>query len=126
MPHAVIRETPPRPQYERHRPEQTLLYQLVEQHYPEFVEFMAAQGRPLPLYIQQEFDAYLKCGRLEHGFLRIQRGNCHHEHLIAFRWPLLRVPAPAALVNPFTAQTRGFCPSCGARRMADDSKDAGG
>ena len=24
--------------YERHRPEQTLLYQLVEQHYPAFVE----------------------------------------------------------------------------------------
>lgn len=27
--------------YERHRPEQTLLYQLVERHYPEFARLMA-------------------------------------------------------------------------------------
>lgn len=25
-------------------------------------------GRPLPRYVQEEFEAYLKCGRLEHGF----------------------------------------------------------
>ena len=36
--------------YERHRPEQTLLYRLVEQHYPEFADAMAAQGKPLPAY----------------------------------------------------------------------------
>jgi len=28
----------------RHRPGQTLLYQLVQQHYPEFEALMAAQG----------------------------------------------------------------------------------
>jgi hypothetical protein len=38
--------------YQRHRPEQTLLYQLVEQHYPVFVDCMAGQGRPLPDYVQ--------------------------------------------------------------------------
>ena len=27
--------------YARHRPEQTLLYQLVEAHYPAFVEYLA-------------------------------------------------------------------------------------
>ncbi|HJW80953.1 MAG TPA: hypothetical protein VJ396_01815 [Acidiferrobacterales bacterium] len=31
--------------YERHRPEQTLLYQLVEQCYPAFVDQMVAHGR---------------------------------------------------------------------------------
>ena len=30
--------------YERHRPDRTLLYRLVEQHYPEFAEAMAAKG----------------------------------------------------------------------------------
>jgi hypothetical protein len=30
--------------YERHRPEQTLLYQFVEQYYPAFVDQLAAQG----------------------------------------------------------------------------------
>ena len=34
----------------RHRPEQTLLYQLVEQYFPELSELMAAQNRPLPGY----------------------------------------------------------------------------
>jgi len=31
---------------------------------------MAAQGKPLPWHVQPEFDDYLKCGRLEHGFMR--------------------------------------------------------
>ena len=56
------------PGYSRHRPERTLLYQLVEQHYPAFRELRAAADRPLPDFVQQEFDAYLKCGRLEAGF----------------------------------------------------------
>ena len=53
--------------YARHRPEQTLLYQLVEEHYPAFVALREAQGRPLPAYVQREFEDFLKCGRLEHG-----------------------------------------------------------
>ena len=52
--------------YERHKPEETLLYQLVEQHYPRLKVKMEEQGRPLPMHVQEEFDAYLKCGRLEH------------------------------------------------------------
>ena len=50
--------------YERHRPEQTLLYQLVEEYYPAFVAQLAAQGTQLPGYVQREFEDYLKCGRL--------------------------------------------------------------
>jgi hypothetical protein len=45
---------------------------------------MAMQGKPLPLHVEQEFADYLKCGRLEHGFLRVQCTGCHHEHLVAF------------------------------------------
>lgn len=55
------------PHYQRHRPEQTLLYRIVEEHSPAFVEQLATQGASLPGYIQREFDDYLKCGRLEHG-----------------------------------------------------------
>ena len=36
---------------------------LVEQHFPTFCDVRAAAGRPLPDYVQEEFDAYLKCGR---------------------------------------------------------------
>ncbi len=68
MHHALIKgRSPLSPPYQRHRPERTLLYQIVERHYPEFRNVMAAQGKPLPLHVQQEFADYLKCGRLEHG-----------------------------------------------------------
>ena len=57
------------PLYVRHRPERTLLYQLVDEYYPAFEALMAEQGRELPIYVQREFEDYLKCGRLEHGYI---------------------------------------------------------
>ena len=62
--------------YERHRPEHTLLYRLIEEHYPTLVEQLDTQGRSLPTHAHQEFEAYLKCGRLEHGFLRVAERLC--------------------------------------------------
>jgi hypothetical protein len=98
------------PPYVRHRPERTLLYQLVEEYYPAFKAHLAGQGADLPGYVQQEFEDYLKCGRLEHGFLRVRCDSCHAEHLVAFSWPLLRIHAFAAFVNPFTSQEARFLP----------------
>ena len=40
------------------------------------------QGKSLPLHVQQEFTDYLKCERLEHGFLRLRYESCHAEHLV--------------------------------------------
>ncbi len=42
------------------------------------------QGKELPGYVVREFEEYLKCGRLEHGFLRVRCESCHHEKLVAF------------------------------------------
>jgi len=53
--------------YERHRPERTLLYQLVEEYSPVFETQWAAEGRVLPDTVRREFEEYLKCGCLEHG-----------------------------------------------------------
>ena len=36
------------PGYFRHRPEETLLYRLIEEHYSAFVAAREAAGRPLP------------------------------------------------------------------------------
>ena len=88
--------------YDRHRPEQTLLYQLIERHWPEFQSHLRETGSFLPRHVTREFEEYLACGRLEHGFLRVRCEGCHHEHLVAF-----------------SCKRRGFCPSCGARRMAE-------
>ena len=61
--------------YQRHRPEQTLLYRIVEEYYPQFVDLMARQGRPLPDYVQQEFEDYLRCGRCG---TRLPSGRLRH------------------------------------------------
>ncbi|MCP4289644.1 MAG: hypothetical protein GY792_35355, partial [Gammaproteobacteria bacterium] len=41
---------------------------IIERHYPDFLAAMEAQDRPLPGYAQDEFEAFLQCGRLEHGY----------------------------------------------------------
>ncbi len=84
-------------EYARHRPEQTFLYQLVEQYYPAFVAHLAARERTLPAPVQREFADYLKCGRLERGFLRVRCMDSHAERLVAFsckRRGLLRASCP--------------------------------
>ncbi len=53
--------------YQSHRPEQTLLYQIVDEYYPAFAALMAEQGKELPGYVQREFEEFLQCGRLEQG-----------------------------------------------------------
>ena len=88
--------------YERHRPEQTTLYRLVQQHAESFfAEVDAATGARLPQFVKDEFDAFLECGILAHGFLRLRCADCGHDKLVAF-----------------SCKRRGFCISCGARRMA--------
>jgi hypothetical protein len=65
---------------------------------------LAAEGKFLPDHVQQEFTDFLKCGLLEHGFLRFRCESCHHEKLMAF-----------------SCKKRGFCTSCVARRMVDSA-----
>ena len=92
------------PPYARHRPEETLLYQVIDDYYPDFIAQLQAEGRTLPRFVWREFEDYLKCGRLEHGFLRVRCTACHAEKLVAF-----------------SGRRRGFCASCGARRMVESA-----
>ena len=48
------------PAYERHRPEQTPLYALVEEHFPRFLERLDAEGVSLPHFVIEEFEAYIE------------------------------------------------------------------
>jgi hypothetical protein len=84
---AITDRSPISPPYKRHRPEQTLLYHIIERHYPAFRDMIAAhdcmdaggrathgafaEGKSLLLHVEQEFADYLKCGCLKHGFLRV-------------------------------------------------------
>ena len=71
------------PAYHRHRPEQTALYSIISEHYPHFVREIERVGGHLPGFVRQEFEDYLRCGLLEHGFLRVKCDGCLHEHLVA-------------------------------------------
>ncbi len=89
--------------YSRHRPEETTLYKIIQNNWLSFREQVERDtGYPLPDFVVKEFEGYLRCGILAHGFLRAQCESCHAEHLVAF-----------------SCKRRGFCPSCGARRMSE-------
>ena len=45
--------------YERHRPEHTLPYRLIEEPYPTLVEQLDPQGRSLPTHAHRELEAHL-------------------------------------------------------------------
>jgi len=78
------------------------LYRLVQQHVATFIaQSEGAAGADLPQFIKDEFDAFLECSILAHGLLRLRCGDCGHDKLVAS-----------------SCKRRGFCPSCGARRMA--------
>jgi PEP-CTERM motif len=71
--------------YERHRPEQNTLYRLVQQHAVSFIAHTEVSSEAeLPRFINDEFDAFLECGILAHGFLRLRCGECGHDKLC---WP---------------------------------------
>jgi hypothetical protein len=89
--------------YARHKPEETVLYKIVQGNWLGFQnQVIRDTGYPLPDFVIKEFEEYLRCGLLCHGFLRAQCESCLHEHLVAF-----------------SCKRRGFCPSCGGRRMSE-------
>jgi len=89
-------------EYARHEPEKTLLHRVVRQQLEPFLARAARSDQPAPRFIEQELRSYLRCGVLAHGFIRVHCDACGHDRLVAF-----------------SCKRRGFCPSCGGRRMAD-------
>jgi len=90
--------------YQRRQPEHTVLYRTIAAHLPTFLARTADEDGTggWPAFVRREFEAYLKCGRLEHGLLRAQCERCGDTTVVAF-----------------SCKGRGFCPSCGGRRMSE-------
>ena len=97
-------KSPSRFVYQRHKPEETDLYKIIEQNLGSFQSHLSNADISLPSFVHDEFRKYLRCGILNHGFLRVKCNDCRFEHLVAF-----------------SCKIRGFCPSCGARRMIETS-----
>jgi hypothetical protein len=88
--------------YQRHRPEQTALYQIVAANWHKFLE-RAQEAGGVPDFVKREFDAFLDCGILERGHVLIACPSCGFERAVAFS----------------CKRRGGICPSCMGRRMND-------
>ena len=94
------------PTYQPRDPSGTILYQVIAEHLETFLATLAADptAKGLPDYVREEFYAYLQCGILAHGFVRLGCDTCPHQMVLAF-----------------SCKKRGFCPSCAGRRMAQQA-----
>jgi hypothetical protein len=92
--------------YQPRDAERGVLYRVVDAHLDAFLDAAAEGpgGTRLPAFIEQEFRDFLTCGVLAHGFARLRCGECAFERLV-----------------PFSCKGRGFCPSCGGRRMTESA-----
>jgi hypothetical protein len=88
--------------YTPRSPEQTLLYRVVAEQLESFLSRARDTEQPAPRFIEQELRVYLRCGVLAHGFLRLHCDAYKLDRLVSF-----------------SCKRRGFCPSCGGRRMAE-------
>jgi Putative transposase/Transposase zinc-binding domain len=81
-----------------------VLYRTIAAHLPAFLARTAGEDGTggWPSFVRREFEAYLRCGRLEHGVLRVRCDRCGDTTVVGF-----------------SCRGRGFCPSCGGRRMSE-------
>ena len=88
--------------YQRRRPENTVLYRVIQDNLDDFMAQMADNDRTVPEFVQREFYEFMRCGRVEHGFVRVVCDSCRDEQVIGL-----------------SCKGRGWCPSCAGRRMAE-------
>ncbi len=89
--------------YERHRPEETVLYRVLQAEWKTFLSAMELADPPaLPAFVVSEVEAFLRCGILAHGLILARCRDCGWSRAVGF-----------------SCQRRGFCPSCIGRRMCD-------
>lgn len=89
--------------YRRHRPETTVLYEVVRDNLETLYGAIddGALAVRIPKHARKELEAYLGCGLLCRGFSRLRCSLCGVSRLLAF-----------------SCKRRGFCPSCLGRRMS--------
>jgi len=68
-------------EYRPRSPEQTVLYKTVASHINTFFAMAEGEGKHLPKYVHDEFEAYLRCGIHAYGFLRLKCDGCRSERL---------------------------------------------
>lgn len=87
--------------YQRRDVEATTLHRTVRENLATFL-LECAQAGGLPRFVARDFQRYLECGVLAHGFSRLVCSGCKEEVLVAY-----------------SCKGRGVCCSCNARRAHD-------
>ncbi|MEJ2388650.1 MAG: transposase zinc-binding domain-containing protein [Chromatiaceae bacterium] len=85
--------------YTRRRPENTILYRVVQQQLETYLTLAREDdwdGCSVPAYVEREFRQYLECGILAYGFARARCAECGHDFLVAFSC----YPQPETMKSP--------------------------
>ena len=93
--------------YSRRRPQDTVCYRVIQDWWDTFKRDREQECREIPEYIEKEIEAFLECGILAYGFLRIQCQSCRHANVVAF-----------------SCKKRGLCPSYAGKSMAETAVTA--
>ena len=62
---------------------------------------LTAEDHSLPEYVREKLEAFLRCGVLDNGFLRVVCEHCHAERLLAF----CQLPPADGSANPSRLST---------------------
>jgi hypothetical protein len=49
-----------------------------------FCADLESEGRELPSFVRDEFEAYFRCGILAHGFVRVRCKDCGASRVVGF------------------------------------------
>jgi hypothetical protein len=70
--------------YAPRRPQDTLLYKIVQENLETFFATAESDGRYLPKRVKTELERFLECGVLAYGFMRVICDTCDKETLVPF------------------------------------------
>jgi hypothetical protein len=62
--------------YARRRPEASVLYGVVQQELETFLARARKRECPVPRFVERELRAFLHCGVVAHGFVRVHCDSC--------------------------------------------------
>ncbi len=68
----------------RRRPEHGALHRVLRENLETFLARARERDRPVPRFVERELRAFLECGLLCYGFIRVRCSGCRYERLVAF------------------------------------------
>jgi hypothetical protein len=89
-------------EYKQRKPEDSLLRKVIKENRASFLQYIRSNrdGNSLPPFVIKELEKYIECGVIRKGLALFKCYKCGRPKVVAF-----------------SCKGRGFCPSCGGKRM---------